>query len=693
MRTVLPAAACLPLLLGGCASIPQPPAGGPLNDATVTVSGESVYLHNPRISRSFVLRAGAPRTVGVTNRLAGSGELRQEGRDLRPFPEFALTLGDGRRLTDADFDAAAWSHDVPPAGPTTLRSTFRRPADGLAVDVVYEIPSGKSWIRKRLAVTVAGPSPVRIDRIELERFKPARPAKGHEGPGQPVYIDDLFWGCEYPAADNAVREGEVSLGYPCGLELRDGTLASRGAVVGAGFGGRVRDAFFDYVEDIRAVRRRPAFLYNSRYDLRAFDEEQALASLRDFTGKLTREYGVPLRCFLLDEGWEAPGSLWTPDPARLSRGFASLRPALQKAGTSLGLRISPSGGAGDAFEARKAWGAAQGFEPAGPGPGGFCLAAPTYRRRFLEAVLGLLREEGVNTLAFDSLPAVCGDSGHGHRAGPYAAAAMTDAFLEALAEIRRARPDVLLLLAPGDWLSPWWLLGADAVRCGGGEVGFAAHPEKGPRRERWITHVDETLHRELRLRERQVPLSALTAGGLVHGRHGGAGPDAAGAVGDRGEHADAWEREAAMFFGRGTMTRELAISPLITTRDQWTALSAWARWAAERDETLARGWPAGGDPAKGEPYAYVHAHRDRIIVAARNPSNVPKALALKADHATMRIRPGHAADWGVTYPRPEDPPPPVPKPRTGTLREGETWTLDLAPFEVRVVEMRAREGR
>jgi hypothetical protein len=650
-------------LLGACGAIETPAPPSTAGDATVTVARDVVYLHSAQIVRTFALRNGAPRTVSVANRVSGGADLPLEGG------EFAVALGGGQRLTDADCAVVEWAPETPPRGPAVLRSVFRHDATGLRVEVRYELSSGRNLIRKRLHVTNAGTAPVVIDRIELERFRTSRPAKGFEGSGQPVYTGDLFWGCEYPGADNGVRADGVSLGYLSGVELQPGrALSSRTSIVGAGYGGRVKESFFEYIDGIRKARRRPFLANSSRFDLQPFTEDQALKSIAGFSRKMVTEYRTPYHAFVLDEGWDTANEPWRPDPARFPAGLAPLRAAAQEYGAALGLRLTAGGGFGKDAPAAGA---------SSRDPVRRCLAETAARNLFMERVGARVRDDGVAYLRLDDFVAACSLDAHGHRAGPYAQAVVTDAVLAILAEIRQSRPDLFLLLGDGFWLSPWWLAEADALWRGDGDAGFAGQPREAPRRELFISFVDAVLHRELRKRERQVPLRSISSGGIIQGRLANDLPESLGTVGNRDEHLAAWEHMVVMECARGTRTGDLHLSHSVVTRDQWALLGRWLAWSGEHADILARGAMAGGDPAQGEPYAFVHAANGRAIVAARNPSDVSMDLVLRLDAEPMRFGEKRSLQYKTVYPDADE----------GVLDATVPWKIRLDPFEIRVVDV------
>jgi hypothetical protein len=257
----------------------------------------------------------------------------------------------------------------------------------------------------------------------------------------------------------------------------------------------------------------------------------------------------------------------------------------------------------------------------------------------------------------------------------------TDHTLAILREIRKMRPDVFIQLGDGFPLSPWWLTEADALWRGDGDYGFADRPREAPRRELFVTFVDSILYREWVRKGRQVPLHAVSTGAVVHGRLSNDLPESHGTVGERDEFMAVWERMVVMEAARGTLSEALHLSYAVVTRDQWTFLTRWLAWSAEKADLLSRGGMTGGDPGKEEPYAFIHGAAGRAILAIRNPSDTEKDLVLRMDSGLLRFGERPSLQWKTVYPYAE----------SGVLDANAPWTLRLNPFEVRVVEVWGRE--
>jgi hypothetical protein len=89
--------------------------------------------------------------------------------------------------------------------------------------------------------------------------------------------------------------------------------------------------------------------------------------------------------------------------------------------------------------------------------------------------------------------------------------------------------------------------------------------------------------------------------------------------------------ESMIYFARGISMWELYISPDTMTEGEWNAMSKSIHWARDRFPILKQTFMVGGDPKKGEPYAYVHFRNEKGIITARNPFIKQTELKIKLD--------------------------------------------------------------
>ena len=157
-------------------------------------------------------------------------------------------------------------------------------------------------------------------------------------------------------------------------------------------------------------------------------------------------------CFLWDDGWDDPTTLWQVDKQNFPRGFAPLVEAAKKYHSRLGVWMSPWGGYGDTKTKRVEQGRKQGFETVGPN---FSMAGPNYYRRFLETSLGWIRDSGSIHFKYDGMNA--------------AQIEEADAMFRLMAELRKVHPELFVNMTTGTWPSVYYLwLGDSTWRRGRG---------------------------------------------------------------------------------------------------------------------------------------------------------------------------------------------------------------------------------
>ena len=138
------------------------------------------------------------------------------------------------------------------------------------------------------------------------------------------------------------------------------------SVIGVVPPGQLRRGFLYYVERQRAHPYRPALHYNSWYDVswpgHRMNEAECMAVIEMFGRELTAKRGVRLQCFLWDDGWDDPATLWRIDQQDFPRGFAPMLAAAQAGQRGWASGFGPWGGYGAARKKRVEDGRKQGFE-------------------------------------------------------------------------------------------------------------------------------------------------------------------------------------------------------------------------------------------------------------------------------------------------------------------------------------------
>lgn len=481
-------------------------------------------------------------------------------------------------------------------------------------------------------------------------------------PGCPVTAGDFFFGVEMPGAQSALSASRARIGFGCELAVAPSQSYTFGAVCGVAAPGQMRRSFLHYVERERARPSQPFLHYNCWYDLGyGVDEKGLLDVARQFDAELVKKRGVPVRSYLVDDGWDSPNrGLWVENTNRFPRGFAGLNEQLKPLGTHLSVWISPLGGYGGDKE-RTAWARTMGLIPA---DSALDLAQPAYKKWFEERCLELMRDAGVNAFKWDKA---------GQGVSPHFMA-----LLDVAGNLRKQNPGVFINVTVGTWPSPFWLNHIDSTwRDGSSDVGWhgkSSDPANTKHnREQWLTFRDGWCRRLFVEASPLYPLNSAMHHGIVHGR------DFQGGAMGKSNTADL-KNEARSYFANGASLQELYLTPSMMTSNAWDHIAEAAKWAQANADVLVDAHWIGGDPLQGEPYGIAAWNARRGTLMLRNPDDRPQTITL--DAAKIFELPAAAARaYALTPAYPDQRTVPVTR-----LRAGLEQAVTLHPFEVLVFE-------
>lgn len=137
--------------------------------------------------------------------------------------------------------------------------------------------------------------------------------------GQPVYIQGMFFGLEFPAAETEIEDSQkVRIRYYSGKSFEmlasegrlgeSGTFTTWKEVIGATRSTDmdvIQTDFFSYIHDI-AVPVGFRIQYNSWYDFMLnINENNILNSFREVERGLTQNGVRPIDSYVMDDGWNA----------------------------------------------------------------------------------------------------------------------------------------------------------------------------------------------------------------------------------------------------------------------------------------------------------------------------------------------------------------------------------------------------
>ena len=528
-------------------------------------------------------------------------------------------------------------------------------ARGLRAHWRAELRDGSSYIRQ--TVELSSPEKtIPLFGIELTDVRIAGAQTIGSVPGCPVAGSGMFFGVEMPGAQNALADTGARIGLACKLELSPAQNYSFGAVAGVAPEGQLRRAFLFYLERERARPSRPFLHYNCWYDLGfSADAEKMLDVVNRFNDELVQKRGVPVKSYLVDDGWDTPGQgLWAENTNKFPGGFAALKMQMEKMDAHLAIWISPLGGYGG-NEERTDTAQKMGLIPAGAK---LDLAYPGYKKWFQNRCLQLMREDDVNAFKWDKA---------GEGVSPHFMA-----LLDIARNLRRQNPEVFINVTVGTWPSPFWLNHVDSTwRNGSADVGWAG---KGDDREQWLTFRDGYCRKLFVEKSPLYPLNSIMAHGIVNGRN-----FQGERVAKAGPHL---KNEARSYFANGSSLQELYLTPSLMTPEAWDAVAAAAKWAQTNADVLVDSHWVGGDPLKLQIYGYAAWNPRKGTLMLRNPDDRPQSFTLDAD-TVFELPAGAAKQYALASPYPDQ------RVQTLSLKAGLPQRVTLEPFEVLVFDAEA----
>ena len=324
-------------------------------------SKKEFTIENNLLLRTISIADGSFRTKKLVNKISGKELIPQNAI------EFKLRISGGThiegsdvKLTSKDFEFKKVLKDEKLA----LAFLLKNKKYQLEVEVHYELMDGNFYLNKYLIIHTN--RPVTLERIDIECislediYQPYQmkqitawgPSRWRPGLGQPLYTSKsaTFWGVEFPASYNFVKESTGNCGYLWGKEIQAGeTYTSHKSVFGVGDNARyIQDTFFKYIDKIRIRPLRLQIQYNSWFDFGSRVTKESFGqSVQKVNQELVVERGVPpLRAYVIDDGWQNAHIDWTDktwrvNESRFDSDFVTSFENVKNAQSNLGLWLSP----------------------------------------------------------------------------------------------------------------------------------------------------------------------------------------------------------------------------------------------------------------------------------------------------------------------------------------------------------------
>ena len=667
-------------------------------------------IGNPYLSRTLSVTDGTLRTVEIVNKSAD--------RKITPIDcrEFALRISQGTHTTGTDILLNTGDFKLSGFDRYTLQKpckgkgisfTLNNKEHGITVVVHYELEQDDFYIRKFLEITSV--KPITLERIDVDSiaiadaYQPYQfkqiyaqgPGKWRPGLGQPLLTTQTgtFWGVEFPASDNFVKDKMINCGYLWGRSIKPNTAyKTYSSVLGvADDPAFVSDAFLDYIDKIRIRPLRLQTQYNSWFDMGGGVRKESFAkSVAKIHQELVTKRGNnPLRAYVIDDGWQdSRNADWSDKVWKVNSKFepdlAYSFQTAEKANSNLGLWLSPGCNFGARSMVPKL--KAQGFEAL---DNWMSLAGPKYMQA-LEDRMVELASQGVTYFKLDGLFGHLNTRDfdlHGDKNGSpympqlglegfrsddqrlndskydelkiYYLTAGTERLMELFAKVSAANPDIYIVISNGAWLSPWWLTHIDSVW-----MINAGDAASGSSRTAELVYRDGVYYEIWAKENTHYPMNSL----FNHE------PKKT----STGEDKDVFRKYLYMNMSRGTGFIELYIKTFKLSDSDWDVLSEGLHWAHEVFPTFKRSRMHGGDPKQGQVYGFTAWTDKQGYVSFHNPSDKEQVYTFTLDRAFGLMQ--DSGTFNLSSPMVDS--------LSGLKKKysyGDTISITLAPKEIRIL--------
>ncbi len=520
----------------------------------------------------------------------------------------------------------------------------------IKVNLVYLVNDFRCYIRKyiELRYEKRGKKEIILDSISFESFsfdskykywtvpkqKDAETKSFCLSLGQPVYVDSLYFGCEFPVAVNKIESLTAQCTYFSGKTLNEligsDAYVSHKCVVGGAPGDIYEDvqkAFFEYIKDIS----KPVYLrrqYNSWYDnMLNITRENITSSFLEIEKQMTKTGEPPLDSYVADDGWnDYAGGFWGfnknfPDELYPFKNLA------ESLGSKFGLWLGPRGGyTNDTVKfARKIQAAGNGF--VNKQAHDICVGSKKYTEKTTDLLLDFQKRFNINYFKLDGFAQhPCKNKKHDHLTGGYKEVYFfSDTWERWIKSFEKfalgGGSDFWINLTCYAWPSAWFLQWVNSVWMQISlDVGFIGKKGAVSDKDRMLSYRDELYCDFSRVRQFQFPQRALYNHDPIYGK------EAKVSMTD-----DEFREYLFTMAVRGTQFWELYYSHSMMNEAKWRINYSCMRFIEENIDILANSVVIGGRPSRSEVYGFSCFGDHEGIVSLRNSSAEEKTYTLRLD--------------------------------------------------------------
>lgn len=452
--------------------------------------------------------------------------------------------------------------------------------------------------------------------------------------GQPVYAKSMYFGMEFPMAENRILDTKYFSRYYLGTDVKEKRELWK-TVIGSCFGfekEKVQRDFYRYIEKI-AQKSYFRKQYNSWYDHMLDITDEIIQDSFKEIHKGFSDYEIELDAYVVDDGWTNYESVWEFNE-KFPNELKNISKVVQELNSTLGLWIGPRGGYGGTQRIMSDWLEKNSHLNIGSknklsndvNVGDF-----NYLKKMREKMLEYQVKYDISYWKIDGLllkPDVSDES------GDFAMYTMTRVYeflVDMFDEFREKRNGKEMWINLTSYVnpSPWFLKWVNSLWIQTSEdVTFTENA--GNDIERMLTYRDSQYHEFLTKRDIQLPLWSLYNHEPIYASTAHRG------YLDKPMYCSVEDFEKYLMFisTRGNGFWEFYYSYKMFEKERWQANARAIKWIEKNYQTLKYSKFFGVKADEFGIYGYIceDDENKKIIISFRNSSSEEKKFSLKIEN-------------------------------------------------------------
>ena len=477
--------------------------------------------------------------------------------------------------------------------------------------------------------------------------------------GQPYYVGSMYWGCEFPQAENKIRKKNGFVRYHYGKDLsvasessdgqfnnynnynnangQSGKMITWDAVIGAARSTDyqvVQSDFYEYIETI-ATKTNFRQQFNSWYDnMKNITDSNIQESFNEIEKGFT-QYGVnPLDSYVVDDGWTNYSSFWDFDRSanKFPNELYNSSSQVNKMGSNFGLWLGPRGGYGTErqiadYIANNNLGSRN--ENSG---NDINVSDGRYLDKLVNDIfVGYQNKFDINYWKLDGMllkPSKNSANAHTTTNDFCTISETYERWTDMFETMRKNRPDLWINMTSYANPSPWHVQWVNSVWMQNtGDSGFD-YKFGATDQEAMLTYRDGDYYDFFAENQWQLPNKYFYNHDPVYAKTAHSAPG--------GKHpikytTDELRDHLYMLGTRGTAFWEYYYSPSMFDDEKWQVNAEAANWIEDNFDILQKSKMFGGNPENGDIYGYSCWKGNQGIVSIRNPKDVEQTYTLTLD--------------------------------------------------------------